>query len=464
MAGACGGGKQAPPPDRRDAGAVADAQVDVPARPLGMPDLSSYNWRKRGGHPAYRNARKAEGDGKWPAVVSTCQQALAADPNHLEAAWLMAAGLGKVGKLDAVLPPLQLAVAGDFGKWGPASLELPSLQAFLATPIGQAWKRRIEQDRATYITAISRSLIVSADGDLYAFDPVAPRWYRLTRTFGAVVGALRVSPTKIAYVTRQASVKDKKTTTFAIGLVDLSRGKTSHPVELGTKAPIAIAYSTSKQFPGVWIGNGAPRATSWRRFDDDFKLTALPPKSTRPPGPWLDVTVRTPRLHALPIAGVTADWDDKGLASAVRIGKSTRVVTVPSPGLIDGNTATWSPAKSHLAFVAQLDDQCTPGAVNAAAFVADATTGTVHEVERAAQGLAVEWVDNRKLAIAGDNGVTIVDLDGKPTVSVSGADGVAVPRHRPSCTPDTEPELLPPEDPDPPESAAEPVDPGSDAK
>ena len=43
---------------------VADAQVDVPARPLGMPDLSSYNWRKRGGHPAYRNARKAEGDGK----------------------------------------------------------------------------------------------------------------------------------------------------------------------------------------------------------------------------------------------------------------------------------------------------------------------------------------------------------------------------------------------------------------
>jgi hypothetical protein len=442
----CGGRGGTEPVARKDAGTADAAPLDVPGRMLGMPDLASYAWRKRGGHPAFRTARVAEAKDDWATVVTTCKQALAADPGHLEAAWLLAAGLGKLGKLDALLPPLQLAVAGDFGKWGPASLELPSLQAFLATPLGEGWRRRIEADRTAYVTAVSRSVIVTADGDLYAFDPEGPRWYRLTRTFGVVIGALRVAPTKIAYVTRQRGAADKKTT-LAIGLIDLTRGKTSRPVELATKGPITIAYSTGKTAPGVWIGNGSPRATSWRLFDDDFRMTTLPQKSARPPGAWLEVKGKRARLHALPVAGVIADWDDKGFASAIRVGKQGRVVTVPAPGLIDGNTAAWSPDRSQLAFVAQLDDKCAPGADNAAAFVADATTGMITEVERAADGLAIEWVANRKLAIAGDKGVSIIDLDGDAPVQLEGADGLLPPRHRPTCTP-PDPDDLPPEDPE----------------
>jgi hypothetical protein len=104
-------------------------------------------WRKRGGHPAFRIARLAEAKNAWRDVVTTCKQALTADPGHLEAAWLLAAALGKQGKVDELLAPLHLAVAGDFGKWGHASLELPALQAFLKTPHGEAWQRRIETDR-----------------------------------------------------------------------------------------------------------------------------------------------------------------------------------------------------------------------------------------------------------------------------------------------------------------------------
>lgn len=456
LASACGGGGGATPPQRKDGGPT-DAQVvvEVPARTLGMPDFASYGWRKRGGHPAFRVARKAEAGDDWPTVVTTCQQALAADPGHLEAAWLLAAGLGKLGKLDALVAPLQVAAAGDFGKWGPASLELPELQSFLATPIGEAWRRRIEKDGIAYVAALARSVIITAGGDLYAYDADGTRWHRITRTYGAVIGVLRVGPSRIAYVTRQRSVKDKKTT-LAVGLIDLARGKSSRPVELGTKGPITIAYS-SKTNPGIWIGAGAPRATSWRRFDEDYLLTALPAKSTRPPGPWLEVKGKTVRLHALPVSGVTADWDDKGLASAARLGKSGRVVTVPSPGLIDGNTATWSPDRSQIAFIAQLDDQCAAGAVNAAAFVADATTGTVTELERAADGLAVEWVGDRKLAIAGDGGVRIVDLDGTPPISLEGAVGLIPPRHRPTCTPPDPPDTDLPDDPDALESPTSPT-------
>jgi hypothetical protein len=445
------GGSGSTPPTKKDAGVIADAAVlDLPARPLGLPDLASYAWRKRGGHPAFRIARTAESKNQWKDVVTTCKQALAADPGHLEAAWLLAAGLGRLGKADEVLGPLQIAAAGDFGKWGFASLELPELQTFLRTPIGEAWKRRVETDRIAYIGALARAQFVASAGDLYGYDPDGPRWYRITRTFGAVVGALRVTPTKIAYVTRQRG-KDKKAT-MAIGVVDLSRGKTSKPIELGTPGPIYVSYS-AKVDPslraGIWVFWG----NQWHLFDDDYKLTALG-KATRPAGPWLEVKSRSARLHAIPVTGVTADWDDKGIASQIRIAKSNRIVTVPAPGLIDGNTLSWSPDRSRIAFVAQLDDQCTPGAVNAAAFVADATTGAATEIDRA-ESMAIEWMTDRKLLVDKGGGLKIYDLDGGPPVALEGADGLLSPRRRPSCTPPPPDE---PTDPDPADPGVETQD------
>jgi hypothetical protein len=129
------------------------------------------------------------------------------------------------------------------------------------------------------------------------------------------------------------------------------------------------------------------------------------------------------------------------------------VVSVASPGLIDGNTATWSPDRVHLAFVAQLDDHCTAGAVNTAAFVADASTGGTTELERAAGGIALQWLAERKLAIAGDHGVTIRSLDdGAPPITIEGATGLMIPRERPRCAP-TEPADAPADDSDPPDPA-----------
>lgn len=439
-----------PPPQHRDAGIPDVATVEVPARALGLPDLAAFGWRKRGGHAAFRAARKAEASGDWATVVSTCKQALAADPGHLEASWLLAVGLAKLGQLDALVPPLQVAASGDFGKWGPASLALPSLQPFLQTAVGKAWRRRVEQDHASYVAALARSLVVAAGGDLYAYDSEAPRWYRVTRTFGAVIGALRIAPLELAFVTRQRGKRGKPT--LAIGLVDLVRGRSSRPVELGTMGPIAV--TAARDGNGVWIGIGAPKMT-WRRFDDNFRLRRLPASTARPRGPWLEVKDQTVRLHALPVAGVTADWDDQGLASAIRIGRSARVVSVPAPGLIDGNTASWSPDRSRLAFVAQLDERCPPDAPNAAVFVADATTGAVRELERGRDGLAVEWVTGHKLAIAGDRGVALIDLDGGEPTSLPGADNLIAPRHRETCAPAPPPTEVPdPEPADPGEAAA----------
>ena len=438
----CGNKPPPPSPEKKDAGpGDGTAALEVDGAPLGLPELAAFGWRKRGGQPAFRLARKAEVDGDWATVVTTCRQALAADPGHLEAAWLLAVGLAKLGKTDQVLAPLARAAAGDFARWAQSSLELPALQGFLATPVGEAWRRRVEQDRQRYVATVARSVIVSADGDLYAVEVETGRWVRLIRTTPNVVGALAVPGAgKIAYVARTRLAGKRE---LGIGVIDLSHGKSSGAVGLGTAGPITVAYST-KPPTGFWIGAGPPRAIAWRQIDDDYRLQPLPARTPRPSGPWLDVTAKASvRLHALP-PNVTADWDDQSLASAIRIGTSNRVVSVASPGLIDGNTAAWSPDRVHFAFVAQLDDHCTAGAVNTAAFVADASTGGTKELERAAGGIALEWLTERKIVIAGDHGVTIRGLDdGVPTTVIEGATGLLSPRERPRCAP------MEPEDPQP---------------
>ena len=153
-------------------------------------------------------------------------------------------------------------------------------------------------------------------------------------------------------------------------------------------------------------------------------------------------------------------------------------VSVPAPGLIDGNTVSWSPDRSRIAFVAQLDESrpcgAAPGAgtkidagvagvagagvaggsgagqaviPNAAAFVGDATTGTLTEIDRG-DSLAIEWISDRRLMIDKGGGITVFDLDGAAPEPLANADGLLSPRRRPVCTPAL-PEDPPPQDPDP---------------
>jgi hypothetical protein len=426
---ACGhGSPAAPPPPAKDAKAADAAVVELPAQPLGLADLAGFAWRSRGGQPAFRAARKAENKEDWPAVAASCKDALAADPGHLEAAWLYAVALAKTGKVSDVLRPLEVAGIGDYGKWALASLDQPALQPFLATPTGEAWRKRVDDDRSTYLGALGRAVFVTSHGDVYAFDPTTTRFLRLTRTYGAVVGTLR-SAHEIAYVSRT-----KKH--VGVGIISLTTGRTTHATVVpGTQIRIAA------QPKGFAIKTGP----TWQLLDDDGKLHPITaPKLSE----YLDVSGKHVRLVRLPTDGIAGDWDDQGLASAIRLGLTNRTLTVP--GQIDGSTVAWAPDHGHLAFVAQLDD-CKPNGAAAAVFVAEATTGRLDELERAAKGLAIEWVGDRQLAIAGDHGVELVDLGGKLT-ALPGADGLIVPRRRPKCAaPDQEgsDEPPPPSDDEP---------------
>ncbi|HET9988325.1 MAG TPA: hypothetical protein VFQ65_07390 [Kofleriaceae bacterium] len=441
----CGGTSATPPPPHRDDAAIARpdaAQGAVtPARPLGLPDLAAWQWRSRAGHPAFRTARKAESHDDWAGVVAACTQALAADPTNLEAAWLLAVGDAKLGKLDAVTAPLQLAGAGDFGKWALASLDQPGLQPYLATPAGQAWQRRVEADRGPFLTALARGLIVIAKGDLYAVAD--QRWYRLTRTYGGVVAAFApVNGHVLAYVTR-----GKTSHKLAVGSVDLATGMTTRSQEL---APVATQLAATRDGAGIWIGQqgGKPRVLSLA--GDEHRGLLVPTKLARPAGAWLELYASGGvRLHRVP-AGVSADWDDQGLASAIRIATSNRVVTVP--GQIQGDSIVWSPDRNHLALVAQTSDHCDAATPSVTAYAIDTATGAATELSRG-HGLAIDWMGDRAVAIAGDDGVKIRELGGATTPLV-GATNLVHPRFAPKC------EALPTEAPaeSPLESDDEPAE------
>ena len=136
-----------------------------------------FRWRKRGGQPAFRTARKAEASEDWAAVADDLQ-ARRSPPirAHLEAAWLLAVALAKLGSPTSVLAPLVTAVAGDFGKWALASLDSARAAAVLATPTGQAWRRASRRIARRFSRRWSRGADRDAHGDLFASIDETPRF------------------------------------------------------------------------------------------------------------------------------------------------------------------------------------------------------------------------------------------------------------------------------------------------
>ncbi len=435
--------------------ALAGAPVEAPTVAplvLGMPAVDAFGYRKGAGQPAFKRARAGEARGAWTDVVAACREALAADPAHLDAAYLLAVALAKTDSAPvAIIGPLTTAVAGDFVKWGSAALAQPSLQGFLASPLGVAWQARVTAARTQLATILARSIVIGARGDLYAWDRESPRFHRLTRTGGAVVATFR-RPGTLLYITRERYKGESK---VGVGMIDLASAHSKRIAYVPSPVDkLSVAYNT--KLPGFIV-----YAKVWLALDDSadaLALRAIDPKLRAPGYPAsldgtarLDVRGRTSELARVTLPYATADRDDHGLASALRLGTSKRVVTVPSPGMIDTTTLAWSPDRSQVAFVAQLTEVCKPGEPTSAVYVADAATGSARELARASKnGMAIEWVADRTLAIADDQGVAIHTLAGEqPPLTIPGADALAVPRRMPACVaPPVEPAADEPGDDD----------------
>jgi len=306
----------------------------------------------------------------------------------------------------------------------PAGSRAESLAAAIASPHEQIQThltRVASFDRGPFLAALARGLIVIAKGDLYAIAD--QRWYRLTRTYGGVVAAFLPAQAHghvLAFVTR-----GKTSHKLGVGSVDLATGLTTRAQPL---APVATQLAATKD-GGIWVGQQGQKPRVLTLSPGEQQGTLVATKLARPSGAWLEVYASGGvRLHRVP-DGVSADWDDQGLASAIRIAASNRVVTVP--GQIAGDSIVWSPDRNHLALVAQTSDHCDAATPSVTAYAIDTATGAASEVARG-HGLAIDWVGDRAVAIAGDEGVNVRELGGATTPLV-GATNLVHPRFAPKC-------------------------------
>ena len=156
-----------------------------------------------------------------------------------------------------------------------------------------------------------------------------------------MIGALRDARRSIASRTSRAQAREGQERRSASASSTSRPAARRAPTEARPASAVAVGYAARSQAAFV----DPRRHRSWQLLDDGrLELRPLPAKAAerRP-----DVARRHRPHRAASIARRSTTsaptWDDQGLASAIRIGTRHRVVTVPSPGLIDGNTATWSP-------------------------------------------------------------------------------------------------------------------------
>ena len=119
---------------------------------------------------------------------SSCEHALAKDPQHLDAHRLLAVALAQTGDHAAAVDHIVTAIAGDYCKYGAALATDPDLEAFRATPHGQAVSALAARIHDEYVRRIKSGLWLvgrrstfkwpakdgvqpsSSRGELYAYD------------------------------------------------------------------------------------------------------------------------------------------------------------------------------------------------------------------------------------------------------------------------------------------------------
>jgi 2,6-dihydroxypseudooxynicotine hydrolase len=212
----CGNKTEAPKAkDDAPAGPTA-APLAMPA--LGVDQIKRFNFIYEAGAPAHEKAVAAYRKKDWAAVRTQAEAALVKDPMHLGSHRLLAAALAQTGEPAAAVDHLVTALAADYGLYAPTLAE-DDLKSFMASPHGQSVKALAARIHDEYARRTAAGLWLvgrrspfrwpkelgvqtsTSRGELYAFDRVAKRYFRLTHTEHQVAGFVRpASGTEVAIV------------------------------------------------------------------------------------------------------------------------------------------------------------------------------------------------------------------------------------------------------------------------
>jgi hypothetical protein len=423
----CGGDKAAPSGgagtgSSAGSGKTAVAALAMPA--LGVDAVKRLNYEYG---PGAKEAKAlatayAAKPRDWAAVRAAAEATLAKDPDHLDARWRLGEALANTGQPAQANAALAAVLAADWLGRGPGLETTPTLTAHLATPDGAALLALAGQLRDAVATHVAGSPWVLARrsgwkqpapgtsyaatrGELYAVDPIAKRFVRLTHTDHSVAAYLRAPSGEVLLAGfTQAEVPDPakaaKTAAPILTRAWLRTWNPADPAAPGVKATLGKARY-------AWVGYGkgeqlvvvtAPAAGRWAPGPQQgFVVDRGTGKLTKGPvvpfeGPAIELSLEDVR-----VGGDASFPAEDVLAPAVR-DQLTAAVDVDDRGQPALASAALSPGGARLAF-ASATDPCAKGDAAAlpSLYVADAKTGAYKHVLTASSRFGLRWLDDDRL-------------------------------------------------------------------
>jgi hypothetical protein len=449
VAVACGGDKK----ERQDAAASGaqhpvrpPAQVDTTPLALGVahPSDLAYEWGKAA--KPFGEAAAAHRRRDWKAVRSSCEEALQADPGHLEAHRLLASALAQQGEYEKSIAALKVALAGDWIRWGGSVENDAELEPLIASPLRGALTEMLAAYREQFARSARAGLLLVARrapfkeparpkkpgaaarlasrAEVFAYVKETQRYLRLTQTDFQVLGFL-ASPAgdEIVYVAAtHATLADPPTAAppilaaAQVGVVSLASPELTHPAaQLKNARTLSVEYLAGDELlvtaydAAGWWGLGAARPFSIDRTDGRAKPSkpAAPAEagSDERAGRRLVVRYEGAGLEGGGDAeGIAADWNpETGAAEEFVIESSQKRVQLPAGEAAARSSLAWSPDRSRLAF-ATAGDPCAAQEVDrqSALYLVDAESGRLKHVFRGATRFHPRFLDSATLAFEDD--------------------------------------------------------------
>ena len=420
---ACGGGKSGQGSATKDdavAAPVLPAVAPIAMPPLGVDRVTRFNFIYDAGAPAYEKAVLARKAKNWAQVKSECETALAKDPQHLDAHWLLGIALAHAGEHAAAVDHLAAAIAGDYYRYGAALGSDADLVDFLATPHGKAVAALSNAIRGEYGKRIASGVWVVARrstfkwpkdygvqystsrGELYAYDRELKRYLRLTHTDHAVDAFVRAPAGDVVALVGYDKIDRPKDGEASLARPWVQPIDAKQWTALG---PRALPAATRALVVGYGAGDELVVAANGQSASLDRTTGKLAPIEAGALDPRVEVTLDDGRAHRQP--GVTLVRAPDGNIAGIKT-PSGVAIQIPESGLAAESTIIAAPDGAHVAF-ATVVDPCAKDTAPSL-YIADGKSGALRHVLSAKSRFATRWIDATTLAYEdGDDAIRLWD-------------------------------------------------------
>lgn len=447
-------GSRSQDPDRQAGQSQAPDVPRLEPLAMGKADLAELAGLAGPCTTAFEDARAA-GTGFAEAVAACRKQVRAGSPGvddgagaaagHVDAHGYLALALARQGPMSQVAPEvvehLSMAVAGDFLRWGDASLHAEELAGLYEMPLGQAYRQLVERYRERFRNGVAQAVLIvgragepgaaassgpghaAPGGEIYAYELESRRYLRLSHTKSGVVGFLEVpGRSAVAFVSLGEVLAmgpagaEPYMRKVEIGIVDLAEPAPGKQVVLDDVAELWLYHEPRAEGETRLMARVRAPRTAGKKTRGAAGVQALSTFSIDVAhGQAQPVVIEAPRLKRrgpkplptvadsplrgdvlyvahdrverlrIPIADVIADWDETGAAGAFRLERTRKTVTLAAGELAHGHTMSWSPGNTRLVFATLPEDPC----VEAPAEAPDGGTAAPGQATHASASLYV---------------------------------------------------------------------------